>query len=110
MASAGSDMGDRVGSDTGDRLKFRRTHAQGYVQRTTALSAQLHAHPKFSHLARYLLEEYAFGGLSASQVQMISHVATQDGLSHPSADQLASFGAGGKHAANIDRDLRRYMK
>ena len=80
------------------------------MQRANADVAGQDVQHGYSHLARYLLEEYAFGGISANQVQKLAHVAHLDGLHHPDIDKLASFGTWGKHWGNIDRDLRRYVK
>ena len=53
-------------------LKRTRTHSQGYVQRASATSVGEPAITPYSNLACYLLEEYAFGGISASQLQQIA--------------------------------------
>lgn len=45
--------------------KKQKLHAQGHLQREKDLICEA----PFSYLARYLLEEFAFGGLSAAQVQ-----------------------------------------
>jgi hypothetical protein len=48
-------------------VKKHKANAQGHLQRE---NAQLeHAEASCSHLARYLLEEFAFRGLSANQMQ-----------------------------------------
>ena len=80
------------------------------MQRASAESVGKLAQAEYSHLARYLLEEYAFGGISAHQVQQLAHMAHLDGLHHPDVDKLASFGTWGKHTGNIDRDLRHYVR
>ena len=57
-----------------------KTNAQGHQQTE---SAQLeHAEAPYSHIARYLLEEFAFGGLWANQVQQLSVMAKLDGIKH----------------------------
>ena len=48
-------------------VKKHNTNAQGHLQRENAHLE--HAEAPYSHLARYLLEEFAFGGLSANQMQ-----------------------------------------
>ena len=50
--------------DLGHQLKKHKSHAQGHLQRDQA-SVECEEAP-YSHLARYLLEEFAFGGLSAN--------------------------------------------
>ena len=48
-------------------VKKYKTHAHGHLQRE---NAQLeYAEAPYSHIARYMLGEFAFGGLSANQVQ-----------------------------------------
>ena len=93
-----------------EQLKKRRIGAQGYKQRQSAESAAEPAQAAFSHLARHLLEEYSWGGISAHQVQQISNMARLDGLHHRDTDKLASFGTYGRHPNHIDRDLRKYME
>ena len=51
-------------------MKKHNTHAQGHIQRE---NAQLeHAEAPYSHFARHILEEVAFGGLSANQVHNLT--------------------------------------
>ena len=45
-----------------------------------------------SHLANDLFGEYAFGGLSANQVQKLTRMAQFDGDKHPHSNKLASLG------------------
>ena len=54
-------------------LKKHKTHAQGHLQRENAEVEQAEA--PYSHLAGYLLEEFAFGGLSTNQIQKLSMMA-----------------------------------
>ena len=85
--------------------KKQKLHAQGHLQREQDLICEA----PFSYLARYLLEEFAFGGLSAAQVQKLAMMAKQDGIKHTSVDKLATLGTNGKHHSNIQRDLMVYM-
>lgn len=91
-------------------MKARRTKAQGHVQRASASSAPHAAPSDLSHLAPYLLEDYAFGKISAHQAQPLANIAKLASPAHPSWDKLESFGTGGRHANNIDRDLRHDMQ
>ena len=90
--------------------KRARMSGVGHVQRASVDKKCQPQVAKYSHLARYLLEEYAFGGLSANAVQKLAEMASLDGLKHPDVERLAGFGTRGKHTGNIDRDLRRYVK
>ena len=96
--------------DTWSQLIKKRKHeAQGYCQKEKAM--QMSILPEgCSHLAKYLLEEYAFGGLSANQVQKLSMMAQFDGVKHPHINKLASLGTTGLHPGNMNRDLVRYTK
>ena len=85
--------------------KKQKLHAQGHLQREQDLICEA----PFSYLARYLLEEFAFGGLSAAQMQKLAMIAKQDGIKHTTVDKLASLGTNGKHHGNIHRDLMVYM-
>ena len=46
-----------------------------------------------STLARWLLEEYSFGFLSAPQVQRAAQLAETDGINNPELSELASLGS-----------------
>ena len=85
--------------------KKQKLHAQGHLQREQDLICEA----PFSYLARYLLEEFAFGGLSAAQMQKLAMIAKQDGIKHTSVDKFASLGTNGKHHSNIQKDLMVYM-
>ena len=62
-------MDDQQADSWVHMVKQQKTNAQGHLQRA---NAQLeHAEAPYSHLARYLLEELAFGGLSANRVQQL---------------------------------------
>ena len=67
--------------------KKQKLHAQGHIQREKDLICEA----PFSYLARYILEEFAFGGLSAAQVQKLAMMAKQDDIKHTSVDKLASL-------------------
>lgn len=67
-----------------------------------------------SHLGKWLLEELAWGGLSANQVQKISDLVVQDFESSkvvPPQDLVdyAALGMSGKFPNNIWRDLQRKL-
>ena len=63
-----------------------KAHAQGHLQREN--QKLVYAEAPYSHLARYLLEEFAFGGLSATQMQQLSMMAKLDGVKHTTVDKL----------------------
>ena len=79
------------------------------MQRIRAPEAARPAYAEHCNLARYLLEEYAFGGISAHQVQTLALMSNMEGLDNPHVDQLAYLGATGKRTNHIDRDLRVFM-
>ena len=54
-------------------VQDHKEHAQGHRKRQRA--SVEYAEAPYSHLARYLLEEFAFGGSSTNQVQNLSMVA-----------------------------------
>ena len=89
-----------------DQIKRQKLNAQGYRKR---MVEDVCDEAPFSHLARYLLEEHAFGGLSANQVQKLAMMAKEDGVKHTSIDKLASLGASDKYPGNCHRDLHSYM-
>ena len=66
-----------------------------------------HQHQAESHLAKTLLQKWAWGKLSTPEVQALAHSAFLDGLEHPKVRALASLGSWGKHPANMHRDLLR---
>ena len=106
MATSGNELASEMASE----IKRRRKTAGGPVQRSRADEAAQPSVAAQSHLAKYLLEDWAFGGISATQLQIIAHLAQKDGLRHPSIDKLSSFGTFGKHPGNVDRDLRKFME
>jgi len=61
-----------------------------------------------SMLGEYLLEMWAFGSMSAQQVQEISTRAVQDGLRLPMLEFLAGIGSQGT-TSKCDRDIRRHF-
>ena len=109
-ASSFGNANNSAQSAFGDAIKKRKTQAQGHMQRMKAPAAAQPAQADTSLLARYLLEEYAFGGISAAQVQRIAVLARHDGIEHSHVDSLAKLGTTGKHTDNIDRDLRQFMQ
>ena len=71
-------------------VKRHHTNAPGHLRRE---NAQLEdAEAPYSHLARSLLEEFAFGGLCANQMQQIPMMGKLDGIKHTTVDTLASLG------------------
>ena len=88
-------------------IKKRNSEAQCHCQ-TEKARQQSDLPEGCSHLAKYLVEEYAFGGLSANQVQKLSLMAKLDGVKHTHIIKLASLGTTGLHPANCNRDLARY--
>ena len=58
-----------------------------------------------SKLASQLLQKWAWGLMSAPDVQSVADSAFQDGLTHPQVEQLAKIGGRGKHPGNMHRDL-----
>ena len=70
-----------------EMAKKQKLHASGHRQREQSVE---YAEAPFSHLARYLLEEFAFGGISANQVQKLAWMAKRDGLHHSFVDKFAS--------------------
>ena len=88
--------------------KKHKSHAQGHLQREN--QKLVYAETPYSHLARYLLDEFTFGGLWATQVQQLSMIAKLDGVKHTTVDKLSSLGTIGKHTQHIQRGLLIYMK
>ena len=78
------------------RLERRQRHA-------AARSSEQPLPP--SHLAELLMEQWAWGEMSAPMVQGLAEAAMKDGLAHPEVQKLAQIGTQGKHPANTHRDL-----
>ena len=89
-------------------VRDHTSHRHGFLQREDAQVEDAEA--PYLHLAKHLLEEYAFGGLSANQVQHLTMMAKLDGLKHTSVHTLAGLGTTGKHTQHIHMDLLIYMK
>ena len=63
-----------------------------------------------SHLAQWLLEQIAWGHLSASQGQKIAYMVTKDVPdAHPAIQKFARIGTSGSNPANTWRDLQRWV-
>ena len=75
--------------DFANQVKKHKAQSQGHLQREQA-HVECEEEAPYSHLARYLLEEFAFGGLSANQVQKLSMMAKLDGIKHSSVGKLSS--------------------
>ena len=58
-----------------------------------------------SHLAKLLINEWAWGNLSSPVVQKIASAAVADGATHRHVKDLASLGAHGLYPGNTHRDL-----
>ena len=58
-----------------------------------------------SKLASLLVEEWAWGAMSAPKVQALAQAAFEDGLTHPQMERLAKMGRRGLHPGNCHRDL-----
>ena len=85
-------------------VKKHKSETGGYLKRYKAHRADTPC----SHIARYLLEEFALGGLSANQVQQLAMITKLDGIEHTSIDKFASLGTHGKYTQHIHRDLLNY--
>jgi hypothetical protein len=77
----------------------------GYRQRSQAAQADVGS----SHLVTHLLREWAWGGISAPQIQLICQAARADGTRHPDIDRLANIGAAGTVPHNCHRDMSRML-
>ena len=86
---------------------YKQRLAQAKRQQQQQQQDQVPEQPEHSHLARVLLEKWAWGNLSTPEVQALAHAAVHDGLSHPQIRALAGLGAHGKYPANMHRDLLR---
>ena len=58
-----------------------------------------------SKLASLLVEQWAWGKMSAPMVQQLAEAAVNDGLVHPDVQKLSNIGSQGKHPGNSHRDL-----
>lgn len=58
-----------------------------------------------SHLAKYLLDAWAWGRMPATEVQRVAFHAVADGVDHIEVRKLASIGASGAQPNNCHRDL-----
>ena len=63
-----------------------------------------------SALATLLMEQWAWGEISAPQVQQMAKAAITDGCQHPELLKLASLGSSGLCTGNCHRDLQRHLK
>jgi hypothetical protein len=62
-----------------------------------------------SPLWKLLMRKYAWGSMSASDVQQLAQAAVQSGASKHDLQELASIGAHGNAAGNAQRDLNRLL-
>ena len=79
----------------------------GYSQRLAAPSNAPGTRVAPSNLRKRLLQLWAWGRISACEVQTLAHAAQLDGLLHEEVDSLAKLGAHGAHPGNARRDLIR---
>ena len=93
-----------------DDLRNFKRHKGGYSSRVTADSVGERAWPTICPIHDLLLEEWAFGTLSATQVQTYSLSMWNSGLTSPFIEKLASFGKWGKFEGNVHQELMRYVK
>jgi hypothetical protein len=56
------------------------------------------------------MEQWAWGEISAPQVQQMAKAAITDGCQHPELLKLASLGSSGLCTGNCHRDLQRHLK
>ena len=83
-----------------------KTAVRGGYKRRLAQAQQDEAEEQApSKLSSLLIEQWAWGALSAPKVQAIAEAACADGLSHPDVEKLSKMGSAGKHAGNCHRDL-----
>ena len=83
-------------------LKMRR----GHLQRLRAGDAHVGGEGVGrSELCNVLLEQWAWGGLAAQNVQIIAQAAVVDGAQHPHVHLLALLGSNGVHPGHCRRDL-----
>lgn len=83
-------------------LEPRGGHRQ---KRQWATMAASESQPASSELAKVLITSWAWGDMSAPQVQKFAAAAKADGLTHPDIAKLAALGSGGRHAGNCHREL-----
>ena len=81
----------------------------GIRQRLAGHLQQDSVHRNSSKLGHMLLEQWAWGEISALQVQRTAEAALADGATHPQLTRLASLGASGVHKGNCHRDLLKYL-
>ena len=92
---------DQLGATASDPLSFDPNASSAVAAR---------AYRTISLLARWLLEEYHFGFLSAAQVQMAAKLATTDGIENEVLNKLASLGTNGRHANKVAGEIDKYME
>ena len=82
-----------------------QTLGGGYKQRLAKAKQDAEPVRGSSKLASLLMEQWAWGEMSAPKVQAVAHAAFQDGLDHPQIEKLAMMGTSGAHPGNCHRDL-----
>eukprot|EP00969_Alexandrium_andersonii_P213536 9429753-Alexandrium_andersonii.AAC.1 len=56
-------------------------------------------------LAKLLIQDWSWGGMSAHRIQQIAHAAYEDGLRTHTIERLAKLGTSGDNPQNCHRDL-----
>ena len=95
----------------GGRLQRKRQRDE-LAQSSDPLSsdAPARAFRSVSLLARWLVEEFHFGFLSAAQVQFAAQLASIDGIDNDVLNKLASFGSNGKYPNKVAGEIEKYME
>ena len=83
----------------------RKMEFGGYKQQLAKAKEEEEAERKPSKLAAQLVEKWAWGAMSAPEVQLLASAALEDGLQHPDVAKLAKIGGSGKYPGNTHRDL-----
>ena len=101
--------------------RHQRAAAQRTLLEATGGASSVASRPLTQKLSRHLVQQWGWGHLSAPAVQQAADIAHTDqlellqslGINAHHADQtlrrLACLGSSGRHAANIDRDLKTYL-
>eukprot|EP00971_Amphidinium_carterae_P236935 4702524-Amphidinium_carterae.1 len=87
-----------------NRLGVRQRLAAADVRDARKMFALQGAKP--SRLAKLLLEQWAWGNMSAVTVQALAEAADDDGCPHTDVKRLAAIGSRGVQSGNCSRDLQ----
>ena len=88
-----------------DPTKMSKTTRGGFKQRQARAKRDEAEEMGPSKLASLLIEQWAWGAMSAPKVQAIAQAAWDDGLHHPDVEKLGKIGGAGSHPGNSHRDL-----